>query len=52
MDNYCVSFLCFLNTAFRPERRVKVFNVFGNGMVRRIFEQEEWTKQGMESVLK
>jgi hypothetical protein len=52
MGNYCVSFVCFVNKTFCPEGRVEVVNVFGNGMLRRIFEQEGWNKQGMESVFK
>jgi predicted DNA-binding transcriptional regulator len=52
MGNYYVSFVCFVYEykAFYPEGRVEVNSVFRNGILRRIFEQEGWTEQGMESV--
>jgi hypothetical protein len=34
MDNYYVSFLCFVNKVFCPERRMEVVNVFGEGMLK------------------
>jgi hypothetical protein len=38
MGNYYVSFVGFLNKMPCPEGRVEVVNVFGNEILRRIFE--------------